>query len=221
MPQNAQSTRLRHLQVSVSFRPSRLSHPCVPCLLRSYLKRPDELMGRGIQHGLGLGKVWGWTMTQRTKLWGRFGRFRTISGSRFSPGDPGYGPAPGYGAQTRRPQAGCWTASSFRMRSGCQCEPSAPGTGETIALSTGPSSAGWSLECWRATGLFWWRAAKNWPEWTGNGSRRTAPWARPVLGGRHWTQPHLTGAKLGARRAFLVRRGGRTPERGGGWSQRP
>ena len=78
-----------------------------------------------------------------------------------------------------------------------------PGNWETTALSTGPSSAGWSWECWRASGLFWWRAAKNWAEWTGNGSRRTAPWARLVLGGAIGRNPTDRG-KAGSKKSILV-----------------
>ena len=79
----------------------------------------------------------------------------------------------------------------FRMRSGCQWNrlPRELGDDSTIHRTFQ-----WvELGVLEGIGLFWWRAAKNWAEWTGNGSRRTAPWARLVLGGRHWTQPHRPG----------------------------
>ena len=40
----------------------------------------------------------------------------------------------------------------FRMRSGCQWN-HLPRELETIAPSIGPSSAGWEVGCWRASGL--------------------------------------------------------------------
>ena len=75
---------------------------------------------------------------------------------------------------------GCWTASS----SGCAVAASGtvcPGNWETTALSTGPSNAGWSLECWRASGLFLRRKSGR----SGLGmARRTAPWGQgPFWGG--------------------------------------
>ena len=36
----------------------------------------------------------------------------------------------------------------------------------------------------------WWRGAKSWMAWTGNGRRQTEPWARHVLGGPDWAQPY-------------------------------
>ena len=107
----------------------------------------------------------------------------------------------------------------FRMRSSCQWNhlPRELGDDSTIHRTF----QRWvGVGCWRASGLPWWRVARNWAEWTGNGSRRTAPWVKRVLGGRDWTQPHRPGQSW-EQEEHPGRRSRRTLERGGGRSQRP
>ena len=75
----------------------------------------------------------------------------------------------------------------FRMRSGCQWNrlPRELGDDSTIHRT---------FQRWVELGVLE-------GIWPGGGlgrsglgmARRTAPWARPVRGGRHWTQPHRPG----------------------------
>ena len=118
------------------------------------------------------------------------------------PGDPGYGPSTGVDAGRHHLPDAQWLP----------VEPSAPGTGRRQHYS-GPSSAGWSLECWRASGLLR-RTGRSGLGMAADCSMGKAVWG----GGRHWTQPHRPG-QSGEQEEHPGRRGGRTPERGGGWSQ--
>ena len=77
----------------------------------------------------------------------------------------------------------------FRLRSGCQWNrlPKELGDDSTIHRT---------FQRWVGTGVLhrmwepWWRGAKSWMAWTGNGRRQTEPWARHVLGGPDWAQPY-------------------------------
>ena len=149
-------------------------------------------------HFRGYRRSWGRTRLALGRLAGVTGQGRSVMGALHAP------------------VAG-WTGGfKVPVASGTIC----PRSWETIAPSIGPSSVGWGVECWRASGLPWWRVARNWAEWTGNGSRRTAPWVKRVLGGRDWTQPHRPGQSW-EQEEHPGRRSRRAPERGGGWSQRP
>ena len=91
----------------------------------------------------------------------------------------------------------------FRMRSSCQWNhlPKELGDDSTIHRTF----QRW-VECWRASGLPWWRVARNWAEWTGNGSRRTAPWVKRVKrvwGGAIGPNPTDRG-KAGSKKSILV-----------------
>ena len=115
----------------------------------------------------------------------------------------------------------CWKASSFgceAVASGTTC----PGSWEMIAPSTGPSNAGWSLECWRASGLFLVEGCEELGgvDWEWQSADCSMGKARFGGGGRDWTQPHRPGQSW-EQEEHRGRRGRRTPERGGGWSQRP
>ena len=112
----------------------------------------------------------------------------------------------------------------FRMRSGCQWNrlPRELGDDSTIHrtfqrwVELGVLEGIWAVlvEGWRRTGGRGLGMAVGGPS-TSSG----ALWARPVLGGRHWTKPHRPGQSW-EQEEHPGRRGGRTPERGGGWSQR-
>ena len=86
----------------------------------------------------------------------------------------------------------------FRMRSSCQWNHLPRELGDDSAIHR--TFQRW-VGCWRASGLPWWRVARNWAEWTGNGSRRTAPWVKRVWGGARLDATPPAGAKPGARRA--------------------
>ena len=78
----------------------------------------------------------------------------------------------------------------FRLRSGCQWNrlPKELGDDSTIHR-TFQRWVGDGASCTEC-GEPWWRGAKSWMAWTGNGRRQTEPWARHVLGGPDWAQPY-------------------------------
>ena len=106
----------------------------------------------------------------------------------------------------------------FRMRSGCQWNrlPRELGDDSTIHrtfqrwVELGVLEGIWAVlveGCEELGGVDWeWQSAD-----CSMGKARLG-------GGRHWTQPHRPG-QSGEQEEHPGRRGGRTPERGGGWSQ--
>ena len=96
-------------------------------------------------------------------------------------------------AQSPGPQAvthdRCSTASSSGCAAGANgtdCRKSLGTTAPFIA----PFNGGWGRASCTECGEPWWRGAKSWMAWTGNGRRQTEPWARHVLGGPDWAQPY-------------------------------
>ena len=83
----------------------------------------------------------------------------------------------------------CSTASSSGCAAGANgtdCRKSLGTTAPFIA----PFNGGWGRASCTECGEPWWRGAKSWMAWTGNGRRQTEPWARHVLGGPDWAQPY-------------------------------
>ena len=104
--------------------------------LSNYLKKRFEIVVNGVRVVARIVPRDGWRWISATQLRTTWNRCRSWMRKRATSG-------------------GCWKALSF----GCEAVASGticPRSWETIAPSIGPSSVGWGVECWRASGLPWW-----------------------------------------------------------------
>ena len=98
--------------------------------------------------------------------------------------------------------ARCSTASSSGYVAGVNGTDYRKNLG-TTAPSIAPFNGGWNWMFCDKFGESWWRSAKSWAGWTGNGRQQTEPWARPVLGDLIGPNPTDRG-KAGTKRSLLV-----------------
>ena len=80
--------------------------------------------------------------------------------------------------------------TSSRLRSGCQWNRLPKELGDDSTIHRTFQRMGGDGRLAPRCGEPWWRGAKSWMAWTGNGRRQTEPWARHVLGGPDWAQPY-------------------------------
>ena len=76
----------------------------------------------------------------------------------------------------------CSTASSTGCAAGADGTDCRKNLGSSAPFIA-PFNGGWGRASCTECGQPWWRGAKSWMAWTGNGRRQTEPWARHVLGG--------------------------------------
>ena len=135
------------------------------------------------------------------RRWGSSGKCRTSfgNGSSLSSWRKTH-PRPG-AASALTPDR-CSTASSSACAAGANGTDYRKSLG-TTAPSIAPFNGGWNGVSCAECGEPWWRDAKSWTVWTGNGKRQTEPWARHVLGDLIGPNPTDRG-KAGSKRSLLV-----------------
>ena len=89
----------------------------------------------------------------------------------------------------------------FRMRSSCQWNHLPRELGDDSAIHR--TFQHW-VGCWRASGLPWWRVARNWAEWTGNGQSADCSMGKARLGGGAIGRNPTGRGKAGSKKSILV-----------------